>query len=310
MAGNPPLKGALEAATLLIVAGKGGVGKSTISTATAIAAAGIGRRTALVGLSHSRAAAAVLRAMGEEDPVLAAIAPRLRIFELRPEEILIEYLEDHGMASLGRRLISTGVVTVISTAIPGIRELLVLAKLKQMERSGEFDSIILDAPASGHLLTFLSSPKGLADIANVGLLRTQSDEVQALLSDPARSQLILVTLAEETPVSETSQTYTEIESLGVISLGPIVANALQAPIGISQHSRDTLSELGEADDRLDAYRFVSTKAHLQLENLAELRRALPNCHLARVPFVYATGLGVSELARLAEHLLSEASDDN
>ncbi|MDA8263041.1 MAG: hypothetical protein M0Z47_09445, partial [Actinomycetota bacterium] len=273
-------------------------------------AAGIGRRTALVGLSHSRAAAEVLRALGEEDPVLAAIAPKLRVFELRPEEILVEYLQDHGMAGLGRRLISTGVVSVISTAIPGIRELLVLAKLKQMERSGEFDSIILDAPASGHLLTFLSSPKGLADIANVGLLRTQADEVQALLSDPSRSQLVLVTLAEETPVSETSQTYSEVESQGAIALGPIVANALQPPIGLSRQGQDALTEIEEPDDRVDAFGFVSAKVRLQEENLAELRRKLPACRLAQVPFVYATELGIGELARLAEHLLSEASDDH
>ncbi len=310
MAGKPPLKEAIESTSLLIVAGKGGVGKSTISAAAAIAAAGLGRRTALVGLAHSRPATELLQALGEEAPIMAAISPKLRIFELRPEEILIEYLEDHGMASLGRRLISTGVVSVVSTAIPGIRELLVLAKLKQMERSGEFDSIILDAPASGHLLTFLSSPKGLADIANVGLLRSQADDVQALLTDPSRSKLVLVTLAEETPVSETSQTYAQVEDQGAIALGPVVVNALQAPIRLSPQARKALASLAERDDRADAYRFVAAKAHLQEENLAELRRRLPGCRMARVPFIFSTGLGVEELAGLAEHLLSEVSDDH
>ena len=310
MAGKPPLIEAIESATVLIIAGKGGVGKSTISAAAAIAAAGLGRRTALVGLAHSRPAAELMRALGEDAPVMAAISPKLRIFELRPEEILVEYLEDHGMASLGRRLISTGVVSVVSTAIPGIRELLVLAKLKQMERSGEFDSIILDAPASGHLLTFLSSPKGLADIANVGLLRSQSDDVQALLADPSRSKLVLVTLAEETPVSETSQTYSEVESQGAIALGPVITNALQGLTPLSPEAHKALEKLEEKDDRADAYRFVASKARLQEENLAELRRRLPGCRMARVPFIFATGLGINELAGLAEHLLSEASDDN
>ena len=88
---------------------------------------------------------------------------------------------------------------MVSTAIPGIRDVLVLGKVKQLERDGVADLILVDAPATGHAITFLTSASGHGHAARGGPLRTQAQDVVELLSDPARCRVILVTLPEELP---------------------------------------------------------------------------------------------------------------
>ena len=91
---------------------------------------------------------------------------------VRPDEALVEYLHMHGMRRLSRRLVSTGALDVVATAVPGMPDMLVLGKLKQMERAaaagqpGAVDLVVLDAPAAGHAVRFLQSPHGLLDAAS------------------------------------------------------------------------------------------------------------------------------------------------
>ena len=144
---------------------------------------------------------------------------------ITPDDALVEYLEDHGLRRVAKRLVSTGVLEVVATAIPGIREVLVLGKVKQLERSGTSDLIVLDAPAAGHAVTFLTSALGLMDAARGGPLRSQAQEVVELLRDPARCQVMLVSLPEETPVNELIETAYRFEDLVGVALAPVVVNA-------------------------------------------------------------------------------------
>src|SRR5690606_27365233 len=111
-------------------------------------------------------------------------------------------LDDNGMKRVSKRLVSSGATDMVSTAIPGIRDLIVLGKVKQMERAGLADLLILDAPAAGHAITFLQSASGIADAVRIGPVHTQAVDVLDLLGDASRSQVLLVTLPEETPVNE------------------------------------------------------------------------------------------------------------
>ena len=90
---------------------------------------------------------------------------------LTPDDALLEYLADHGLQRVSRRLVSSGVVDVVATAIPGIRDVLVLGKVKQLERDRVADLIVVDAPATGHAVTFLTSASGLLDAARSGPVR-------------------------------------------------------------------------------------------------------------------------------------------
>src|SRR6185436_5738906 len=100
---------------------------------------------------------------------------------------------------------------VVATAVPGIKDILVLGKVKQLERASDADVIIIDAPAAGHAITFLTSPRGLLDAVRLGPVRQQAEDVIELLSDPERCRVMLVTLPEETPVNELVDTAFALE---------------------------------------------------------------------------------------------------
>ena len=103
---------------------------------------------------------------------------------ITPDEALLDYLRAHGLQRISNRLVSSGALELISTAVPGIRDILVLGAVKALERAGEFDLIVLDAPAAGHAITFLRSATGLADAVKVGPINAQAEDVLELLDDP------------------------------------------------------------------------------------------------------------------------------
>ena len=234
---------------VLIVAGKGGVGKTTMVAALAHLAAGAGLSVLVVELEGRAGVAAafgrtepldyagsVLRAAGAEaedgeDDTRAIPKGTVRARTITPDDALLEYLADHGMRRISKRLLSSGIIDIVAGAIPGIRDILVLGKVKQIERSGIADLVLVDAPATGHTMTFLSSAGGLLDAARGGPIRSQAADVVALLSDPARCQVALVTLPEEMPVNEVVEAAYQLEDKVGIALGPVIVNGCYPPLG-------------------------------------------------------------------------------
>src|SRR5437868_4853294 len=150
----------------------------------------------------------------------------IRARTLTPDDALLEYLVDHGLRRVSKRLVRSGALDVVATAAPGIRDILVLGKVKQLERAGAADLIVLDAPAAGHAITFLMSSRGLLDAVRVGPVRAQAEDVLELLTDRRRCQVVLVTLPEETPVNELVETAFALEDRVGVSLGPVVVNGI------------------------------------------------------------------------------------
>src|SRR5207248_5063445 len=189
----------------------------------------------------------------------AELRPGVRARTLTPDDALVEYLRDHGLRRIGRRLSQSGALEVVATAVPGMKDILVLGKVKQLERAGVADLVVLDAPAAGHAVSFLMSPRGLLDAARVGPIRTQAQEVLDLLTDPARCQVVLVTLPEETPVNELVETAFALEDRVGLSLGPVVVNGLYATVDGLESDPDVAAEAaattlrpGEAEALRDA----------------------------------------------------------
>ena len=214
---------------VVIVAGKGGVGKTTVTAALATAAARTGMSVLIVEVEGKSGLAACFG----EAPLTyeeAELRPGLRARTLTPDDALLEYLDDHGMRRISRRLSRSGALDVVSTAVPGMRDILVLGKVKQLERGGTADLIVLDAPAAGHAVNFLVSARGLVDAVKVGPIHKQAAEVVELLTDPARCQVLLVTLPEETPVNELIDTAYAVEDRAGVALGPIVVNGCMPPM--------------------------------------------------------------------------------
>ena len=295
---------------LVIVAGKGGVGKTTVTAAMAIAAARQGHRVMVVEMEGASGLGPLLgsdRPLGPTDVVLrpstaeqpGSVSGRV----VSPGQALADYLNDHGMRRLSGRLGRTGIIDVAATAAPGLDDILVLGKVKQLERAGTHDLILLDAPAAGHAVTFLRSAKGLADAVTVGPIATQANDVLELLGDAERCQVVLVTLPEETPVNEVVETAFALEDEVAVKLGPVVVNGLYPERPGLAAALDELG--GRADDELvRAARFRLARQAQQAEQLARLSAALPLPQI-HLPLCFTAGLSPVDVERLADRLVDQ-----
>jgi anion-transporting ArsA/GET3 family ATPase len=269
------------ATRLLIVAGKGGVGKTTVTAVLARAAARAGLRVLVVELDGK--------------PTLTRLVPDLPVISVTASASLAEYLETHGLKRVARKLANSGVIEVVSTAAPGIDDIVVLGKLKQLERSGEYDLIVVDGPAAGHAIAFLRSARSLLDTVRSGPIRTQAREVLDMLSDPARSQVVLVTLPETTPVNELIETAYSLEERVGVQLGPVVVNGVDAG--------PPLEPTGSTPEPLAAAaRYRTARRALHAREVARLHESLPIEQL-HLPDVVAAGLDADHVDQLAEQLL-------
>jgi hypothetical protein len=225
-----------------------------------------------------------------------------------PDEALAEYLADHGLARITRRLMSTGAIDVVTTAAPGIRDLLVLGRVKAFEASQLADLIVLDAPAAGHAVAFLQSPTGLRGAVGAGPIATQADDVLEMLADPERCRVMLVTLAEETPVNEVIETAFALEEEIGVALGPVIVNGLvPVPEGLANDFDALVAanapKISTADiaNLRDAAAFRLKWAARQNEQVARLSEALPLAQL-HTPYVFTTEPGPAELETLSNAL--------
>jgi anion-transporting ArsA/GET3 family ATPase len=220
---------------LIIVTGKGGCGKTTVAASVALAAAKRGQRVALVEMGrdeHLHGLVAPGSApVGYEGRELQ---PSLWVIHIDPFAALAEYLGlQIGLKSLVDRGLRQPAFQQLLAAAPGWRELITLGKIGYMENLGrdsgnlEYDMIVVDAPASGHGLTFLDVPRVVQSAIKTGPLRRRAGDVQALIQDPARTRLLPVCLAEELPVSETAELIERVQSEIHVPLGSVVVNRLE-----------------------------------------------------------------------------------
>jgi anion-transporting ArsA/GET3 family ATPase len=306
-------------ARVTIVAGKGGVGKTTVSAALAYLAARSGLDTLIVEVEGKSGLPAlfgrpdpltyqetVLMAAGASGPGSAPVRART----LTPDDALVEYLEDRGMHRISKRLIATGTLDVVATAVPGIKDILVLGKVKQLEQlsasgaAGAPDFIVVDAPAAGHAVSFLASAYGLLDAAAVGPIRAQAVDVIGLLGDPARCQVMLVTLPEETPVNEAAATAFHLEDRAGVQLAPIVVNGMWPYLDLPADAAAALQADGldlspeQVELLVRAADFRRQRQQLQDAQVARLADMLPLPQL-RLPFLFTTELGPADVQTLA-----------
>ncbi len=307
------------ASRVIIVAGKGGVGKTAVTAALAVAASEVGLRTLVVEVEGKAGLAAMFGADAlafDESTLVEPGDGRGGVFArtVTPDDALLEYLRSHGLQRISNRLVSSGALELISTAVPGIRDILVLGGVKALERSGEFDLVLLDAPAAGHAITFLRSASGLADAVKVGPINTQAEEVLRMLGDPERCRVVLVTVPEETPVNELIQTAYSLEDEVGVALGPVVVNGVVSDLpGLGADPDEAASAAGvtlldgEAELLGDAARFRRARMELQRTQLDRMAAELPLPQI-RLPYLVTSQLDRDHLDLLAQRLLDHLSD--
>ena len=268
----------LTSAKVAVVAGKGGVGKTTVTAVLARAAIRRGLRVLVVELD------------GKE--TLARLLPEVEVLSLSASAALADYLDTHGLSRVTRRLVNSGVIDVVATASPGIDDIVVLGKIKQVERGDDYDLIVVDGPAAGHAITFLMAAKSLLTSVRGGPIHTQAIEVAAMLADPARSQVILVTLPETTPINEAVETAYALEEKVGVHLGPVVVNGVDAGAALPVAAAPEGSPMRLAGEFRNARRALHEAACCDLGDML----ALPQLILPHLPGSLLDAASIEQLA--------------
>lgn len=216
---------------LLIVTGKGGVGKTTVSAALAQLFAGQGKRV-LLAMCNTQDRMGALFGRGAVGPTLVEVGPNVWAVNIDPERALEEYgVLTLKSRTLYRMLFDNKYIRVFLRAIPGLFEWAMLGKAwwhtteLAVDGKPRFDIVIVDAPATGHGLDMMRVPRILCDIAPPGILRRDAEASLSMMRDPARSGVLVVSLAEEMPVTETLELVAELSGTLALPLAGVVVNA-------------------------------------------------------------------------------------
>ena len=223
-----------------------------------------------------------------------------------------DYLELKGVGGLLRRAASAASLPMIAAATPGLEHLLVLGKIKELEREKTADLIIVDAPPAGHAAPFLRSASGLSDVVKSGPVMDQAREVSEMLSDPARCTALLVALPEETPITEVIELAHELgDDLG-IALLPLVVNAcwpdrvgLEKSPAMAARSHKIKLSASAKESLESAASFGRNRLAQQREQIGRLAAARPE-PIITLPRLATPRLDAADLELLADALTAAA----
>jgi anion-transporting ArsA/GET3 family ATPase len=193
---------------ILIVTGKGGVGKTTLCATLGLTAASLGARSIIVETAGGRRIAPIFgkRSRGYE---IMELIPDLFTLSVTPKEAIEDYIvQQLHFRRLYKMVFENRVMAPFIDAVPGLHDAVQLGKVWDLERQEEngkpyWDLIIVDAPATGHGLTLLDSPSAMSELTRAGPMHRAVKQVKDLVEDAERTALVLVSLPETIPVSET-----------------------------------------------------------------------------------------------------------
>lgn len=314
---------------LLVITGKGGVGKTTVAAAIGLLAASRGLRTIIVEVGEQHRLPGLFGLASPSPGVERALEERLSSISIDPDRALLEWLQTLGGRVSGRVLASSGTFQYFAAAAPGAKELVTMVKVWKLTRGegrrtrGGHDLVVLDAPATGHALGMLGSPQTFGTIARVGPIAGQTRQVRELLESPARTAYMAVALGTEMAVTEALEIQRGLRRQLGRDLATVVVNAL-LPLRftgaelerIAALSEDVTPRAGEQDateldtddatrrtvatSALRAARAVHDRARLQHNQVARLRRR--SFDVVGVPFVWGADMDLAGVSGIAKRL--------
>ncbi|HVZ75337.1 MAG TPA: ArsA-related P-loop ATPase [Polyangia bacterium] len=297
----------------VVVSGKGGVGRTTVSAALARAAADAGKR---VLVAQAAGAERLGRMFGRFGPVgtqVVTLAPGVDAVNMTPQSALHEY----GLMVLRSELVTRALfenraVRGFLGAIPGLDAYAMLGKAwwhttEMQGTHSRYDLVILDAPATGHASLMLRIPDAILEAMPKGPLSKDARAIRDLLSDAGRAALVIVTLAEDLPARETAELAAAARDTLKVALGPIVVNAVPSDVLSTPDADAVVAAVAPptGDAALDATLHLATslRAHRRVADAALARLARdPGGPLVQLPRLPSADLGPSELAVLAAAL--------
>ncbi|HVX23515.1 MAG TPA: ArsA family ATPase [Acidimicrobiales bacterium] len=304
---------------LVFVTGKGGVGKTTVTAGLAQLAAQHGKRV----LACEVDAKGDLSSLFEGPPtrfVEREVAPGVFAMSMDTEASLREYLKlNLKIPVVGRIGPLAKAFDFVATAAPGVREILTVGKLCWEVREGHYDLVVVDASATGHIVGQLAAPQAINDLVKVGLIRTQTDWMLDILSDPARTGLVAVATPEEMPVAETLELAHRVAEETTVRLSAVVVNrVLPELFGRDEEqvfevlSRPAATEMlseqagGSVQPLMDGARLAVTMRRTRSGHLQRLREGLdPSVPVLFLPYLFSRLHGLRTTRQVAASLGEE-----
>ncbi len=319
---------------LVFVTGKGGVGKSTVAAALAMTAAQQGKRVLACEFDAKGdllASFAGAGATGGRQGQPLVYAPReiqtnLFAMAMDPEESLKEYLKRNLRIPLITKIgaLSTA-FDFLANAAPGIREIVTVGKVAFEARESNYDIVVVDATASGHIVGQLRAPQAINELVGAGAIRSQTNWMLRILADPNRCGVVITTTAHEMPVHETVELMSALRSDTEVDIAGIVVNRLLPELFVSSEGKafDALvrdprelrkrftSELDDphaADALIEGANLARTLRRNEAVQLEALAKALTRFGIgqpALIPMLFDVVPGYETTRIVAEHLIDE-----
>lgn len=301
---HPPL----QHKRLLIVSGKGGVGKSTVSAALALSAVRRGLRTVIVEVAARGDVARLLGATAAGGHVETEVVAGLHHVSIDRRPALEEYLRDELPGPLPAGLLARNrAFGVFVEATPGMTDLLTIGKVWELtqerrHRRGArpYDQVIVDGPASGQLPGLLAAPRTFSAIARVGAVARQCQDIERTLTDHAKVGVIAVATGEQMPVTEALTLQATLRKQFGIELDAVIANRLFAS-RFHAADRATLSHAAD-EPAVRSARWLDARARAQRAQVARLQRGLGHTPCPTLPYVFADPVGADQVEALAGRL--------
>jgi hypothetical protein len=294
---------------LLIVTGKGGVGKSSVSAALGLLASRAGRRALVCEVNAQERVAPLLGASAAGGQVREAL-PGLSTVNVTPEQAMREYgLMVVKFRTIYEAVFENRVVKHFLKVIPSLAELVVLGKILhevRVEDRGRprWDVVIVDAPATGHAVQLLRTPAALLDTVPPGPLRRDAQWMHEMLVDPALTSLALVTLPEEMPVNEAIDLDQQVRGLLGIPRGALLVNAVPEPRfaeGERGPLRDLAGEPAPLGPAARAAELLALRAEQAARQVTRVRAAI-DLPVTVLPLIPAERWDRAAVERLAESI--------
>jgi anion-transporting ArsA/GET3 family ATPase len=304
---------------LIFVTGKGGVGKTTIAAALAWLAAARGKRTLVCEID----AKGDLADFFETAPIRfeeREIATGLWAMSMDTEASLKQYLSLQLKLPLVARIGPLAkMFDFVASAAPGVKEIVTVGKLCWEVKEHHYDTIVVDAAASGHIVGQLAAPQAINQLVQMGLVRQQTGWMLDLLDDPATTGLVVVATPAEMPVSETLDLTARLRSETRVDLAAVVVNRV-LPELFGRGEEEVFERLatpdaqarldaavgGSTDPIMEAARLTVTMRRSRTEHLETLRAAIdPSVPLLYVPYLFFRSHGLRATHQLADALAAE-----